>query len=132
MVEFLRPQRLQHLSRVGPALDEEVAEPQQISSLPCVWLIAHHRFERFNCRSKIVLPVINQTNIQANARNFGREAFGCTKHFQGLMPLLVPHVDHAEVGIRPGNFGIQNKHLPKSALCLAQVAIAKRRFALRE
>src|SRR6266568_3473717 len=39
------------------------------------------------------------------------------------MPLLVPHVDHAEVGIRPGNLGIQSKHSPKGALCLAQVPL---------
>ena len=70
-----------------------------MARLEGVRLIAHHRFERRNRRTKIILPVVRKSNIQANAGNLRGQSFSFAKHRQGFVPLFPPHIDHAQIRV---------------------------------
>ena len=64
---FLRPERLERIRRVCPALSEKVAEAQQMPGLQSVGLIADHGLEKRYSFEKLTLTVISQANIQPDS-----------------------------------------------------------------
>ena len=70
-----------------------------MARLERVRLIPHHRLELWYSFQEFTLPVISESNVQADARDLRRQPLRLVQHFQGLRPLLSPHVDDAEVGI---------------------------------
>src|SRR5438552_16909818 len=95
LIRSLRPQRLENSGGVAVTFSEEVTESQKISGLIRSWLIAHNRLEGRDRGGKIILAVIDQSNIQPNACNRGREMLGLVQHLQRALPLLAPHIDDA-------------------------------------
>src|ERR1700689_3367792 len=63
LVRFLCPQRLQRARSVSVALGEKVAKTEQIARLQGIGRVSHDRLKWRNRLLKLVLPVIDQTDI---------------------------------------------------------------------
>ena len=116
LVRRLRPERLEHGSGVGVALGEEVAKSQKVACLVGIGRIVHHGFKGSDGGAKIVLPVVDQADVETNSRDLRRQMFGFVQHLQRLRPLLAPHGDDAQVGISAGGLRIQRQDAAKGTL----------------
>ncbi len=94
-----------------------------------IGLIAHHRLEGRRGFEKFILPVVGEADIQADAWDIWQQAPGCLQSFQGLGPLLPPHIDHAEIGICSSSLRVEFKNLAESALRIVQPALSERILA---
>ncbi len=68
LIRCLRPERFEHGRGVGVALGEEIAEPQKVARLVGIGHIAHDGFEGRDGGAEIVLTVVDQAQIETNAR----------------------------------------------------------------
>ena len=90
---------------------KKITKPQQVTRLHRLRLIAHHRFERRNRRMKIVLPVINQSNIQPDPRHSRRQPLRFLQQFKRLSPTAA-----AASQSRPGSHKPPPRQDPPPAL----------------
>src|SRR6267143_1016933 len=96
---LLWPDRLQRVHGLHPSLGEEIALPQQKTRLHRVRLILQHRLKRRNRVPEVVLPVIGQPDIQANAGDLWCQFFRLAKICERPPPVLAPHCDHTQVRV---------------------------------
>jgi hypothetical protein len=80
--------------------------------------------------AKIVLPIVDQADVQPNSCHLGRQVLRFVQHFQCLPPLFSPHVDYAEVRVRARDLRIDSQNGPKSMIGFIQIATLKRSFTL--
>jgi len=73
LIGSLGPQRLECADRIAPAVVEEIAEAEQIASLLRIGDLLHDRLKRRYRPRKIILPEVDETDIQANSGCVGRK-----------------------------------------------------------
>src|ERR1022692_676699 len=62
---LLRPERLERVCRVRPALREKIAKSQQVPGLQRVRLVADHRLERRYSFQEFLLPEIGEADVRS-------------------------------------------------------------------
>src|SRR5271156_4842965 len=129
---LVRPDRIQRPHRIPIPLRKKITKPQQITRLRQPRLLPHHRFKRPNRPPKIILPVINQSNIQTNPRHPRRQLLCLPQHFQSMRPLLTPHRDHAQILISPRRPRFRRQNFPERPLRPIQFPSPQSRFPLRK
>src|SRR5258708_3746659 len=76
------PQWFERADCIRPAIVEEVAKPQQITSLVGIGRLLHDRLKRPDRTREIVLTEICETNIQPDSRNVRRQLLSLVQHFE--------------------------------------------------
>ena len=126
---FLCPERFERVCRVRPALGEKIAEPQQMTGLHSVRLIADHRLEKWNSFQEFILPIIDEADVQPDSRHLRHQMFSLAQHLQSFSPLLAPHINHAEICISAAHLRIHSDHLLEVALRLVEPVLVQRLLA---
>ena len=76
----------------------------------------HHRFEGGDGRAEIVLAVVDQAQVETNARHLWGQVFGLVQHLKRLRPLFAPHGNDAQIGVGPGRVRVQSQNAAKRTL----------------
>jgi hypothetical protein len=122
---FLVPEGLKRSGGVGPAFGEKIAESQKVARLDGVGLIAHYRFEGRNRFKEFILTVVRESNVQPDPGDLRHQVLRFLQRFESLVPLLTPHVDHAQVRIRSPGLRIDLQHGTEIALRFVQLAVSQ-------
>ncbi len=83
------------MSRVGPALREEVAESEKMPGLLRVRLAEHHGFESGDSFEEFILPIIGESDVQPDSGDLRHQMLSVPQGLQSLSPLFAPHVHHS-------------------------------------
>ena len=91
-----------------------------------VRLIVNHRFERWYSFQEIILPVVGEADVEANACDFRHEVLGLAQCIESLGPLFAPHVNHTKVRVGSAYLRIRRQNFFEVALRLVQMAPVQR------
>lgn len=75
---------------------------------------------------EVALPVVGQTDIQADPGDLRRELRSVVETGKRLLPLLAPHMNDAQVGVRSGHPGVERQDALEAALGAIEVSLSKR------
>src|SRR5579863_798914 len=84
-------------------------------------LVAQHGFEWSDGLMILALAIINQSNVETYSGDLRRELFSSLKLFERAAPLLLLHVDDAQVHARPQVLGLQLCNFEEVLLGLLQL-----------
>ena len=128
VIRFLRPQRLELRDRIVVMFRKQLAQSQQVSRLPGIRLVSHHRRQRRDRRSIFPLVVVDQSDVQPDPAHLGLQLRRFLQKTQRLVPIFAAHGDHAQVGVRGSGLRVHRKHLAKRFFRAIKVALLQRRL----
>lgn len=78
----------------------------------------------------IVLPIVSEPDIQADARHLGSQFLGFAQHLQRRGEFFSSHGYDPEIGVRPRNIRIGCKHALKGTFRLIEFSVFQGGFTL--
>ena len=90
----------------------------------------HYGFKGRDGGGKVILPIVDQSDVETNSGDLRCQMFRFVQHFECLRPLLTPHGNHAQVGIGAGGLRILRQHAAKTTLGQVEIIFFQSGIAL--